>query len=122
MLCAVRGATTAQNNSADAIETAVSTLIETLINRNEIAIDRIVSVFFTITPDLTALNPARAIRTTRSDWKNVPMLCSQEPQTEGMLPRCIRVLIQWDSEHPERVATPAYLGEASQLRPDLAGD
>ncbi len=120
MLCGVRGAISIPENQADTIRSGVQSLIEALIERNNIETSRIVSVFFTVTPDLTSLNPAKAIREVRGDWQGVPMLCAQEPVIEGMLPRCIRVLIQWHAPEGFQNPKPAYLGEAVQLRPDLA--
>lgn len=119
MLRGVRGAITVSQNQAQAIRDAVAELIETLLAQNTITTDGIVSVFFTVTPDLTALNPARAIRESRADWRQVPMLCAQEPVIDGMLPRCIRVLIQWQAADGSPPPMPAYLGEARGLRPDL---
>lgn len=123
MYYGVRGAVTVAANEAPAIREAVEELLRTMLWENEIAVDRIVSVFFTVTPDLTALNPARAARETLYDWHSVPMLCSQEPVIDDMLPRCIRVLIQWmpdDSNRPVNVSH-VYLRDAVQLRPDLSG-
>jgi chorismate mutase len=120
MLHGVRGAVTVAENEASAIHHALKQLLETLLYKNQITVGRIASVFFTVTPDLTAINPARAARETMSDWKNVPMLCSQEPMVEGMLPKCIRILIQWHADQPDFHPTPVYLGETQQLRPDLS--
>lgn len=120
MLYAVRGAVSVPENRAEAIQSSVKELIEALLAQNAIQAERVVSLFFTVTPDLTALNPARALRESLAGWQAVPMLCLQEPITEGMLERCIRVLIQWEApgEHRESVV-PVYLGKAKSLRPDL---
>lgn len=115
----VRGAITVEDNTEQAIRGAVETLIETLLRQNQIATAQIVSVFFTVTPDLTALNPASAIRSIRPDWHSVPLLCSQEPVITGMLPACIRVLVQWEAPQQNHPVHPVYLGNAKQLRPDL---
>jgi chorismate mutase len=120
MLCGVRGAVSIEENSAQAIRQGVAQLIETLITKNRIEAGRIVSVFFTVTPDLTAYNPARAIREVRNDWQAVPMMCSQEPVIDNMLARCIRVLIQWNATENQPGPVPVYLGETVQLRPDWA--
>jgi chorismate mutase len=119
MLRGVRGAVSVPENQGEAIQEAVKNLIEALLEANRIRSEEIVAVFFTVTPDLTALNPARAIRMVRDDWSNVPMLCSQEPVIEGMLPRCIRVLLQWHPSDASHHHAPVYLGEARQLRPEL---
>jgi len=119
MLLGVRGAVTVAENEASAIHHAIKQLLETLLYKNQIHADQIASVFFTITPDLTVLNPAQAAREVLIDWQTVPMVCSQEPIIKGMLPKCIRILIQWHNDQPNVSPTPVYLGEAQQLRPDL---
>jgi chorismate mutase len=119
MFYAVRGAVTVSANQPQLIQEAVRELIETLLNYNKIEVAQIVDVFFTSTPDLTTLNPAKAIRECRPDWQHVPMLCSQEPMMEDTLPLCIRVLIQWESSETIKRRYPVYLGDAKQLRPDL---
>jgi chorismate mutase len=120
MLRGVRGATTVLQNDSSAIQTAVDELIRQLLAQNAIEPSRIVSLFFTLTPDLTALNPAKALRAVDPAFNGVPLLCALEPTIDGdMMPRCIRVLIQWDAADSSRPVAPVYLGEASQLRPDL---
>jgi chorismate mutase len=120
MMRSVRGATTVSKNDAAEIKAAVEELVETLLSKNHISVDAIVSVFFAVTPDLSALNPASAIRQVRSDWQYVPMLCTQEPITDGMLSHCIRLLIQWNTLDTNTLPTPVYLGNARSLRPDLS--
>ncbi len=119
MLCAVRGAITVPEDKPEAIRVAVHALVETLLERNAIAMDTMVTVFFTITPDLQSLNPATALREVTDKWQSVPLLCSQEPVIQGMLPRCLRILIQWNAPSRPEAITPVYLGEARLLRPDL---
>ncbi len=118
MLRAVRGAVDVPSDQAYLIEDAVSRLIHTMLEQNGIAVEAIVTVFFTVTPDLKSLNPAMGIRKSRHDWAQVPMICAQEPDIPGMLPRCIRVLIQWHADENQSVQ-PVYLGGAKSLRPDL---
>ncbi len=118
MLRGVRGATTVTENQASLIQSAVSELIQELLTRNHIQVDRIIGVFFTVTPDLDALNPAKAIRNARSDWASVPMLCMPEAPMAETLPHCIRVLIQWDAAGDSNGPIPVYLSTAKQLRPD----
>ncbi len=118
MLHAVRGATTVDHNEEEAIQGAVHELVGELLSQNDIEVSQILSVFFTVTQDLTALNPAKAIREKDARWQRVPMLCAQEPMMDEMLPLCIRVLIQWTAKQSMTVA-PVYLGKTQQLRPDL---
>ncbi len=116
---AVRGAITADADHADAIREAVAEMVATLLTWNDITPAQIRAVFFTTTPDLTALNPAQAIREARTDWQAVPMLCSQEPITQGMMPLCIRTLLQWETADTDVTPRPVYLKDACQLRPEF---
>jgi len=48
----------------------------------------------------------------------VPMMCMQEMDVKGSLPRCIRVLIQVDWVIEQEIKH-VYLGGAKILRPDI---
>ena len=112
----LRGATTTQRNSKEAIEQAVNELVCALIQRNEIKPDQIVSITFSVTNDLDACFPA-AIARRQPGWENVALLDCQQMYVKGDLKHCIRMLAHvWlpknkTPQHP-------YLGEASLLRPD----
>jgi chorismate mutase len=121
MLRAVRGAITVEENQSSLIQTAVARLVEEVLTENRIQPTAIVCVFFTVTPDLTALNPAKAVRQSRNDWAAVQMMCADEPVMDGMLPRCIRIMIQYDAPEGSPLPRPVYLEKARELRPDLTG-
>jgi chorismate mutase len=110
---ALRGAITASTNSEEAIIDATRTLLTSLVERNCLRVEQIVSVFFTLTPDLNACFPARAAR--EMGW-DVPMLDMQEIDVPGALGLCIRVLVHVESDELVRHA---YLRGAVSLRPDL---
>lgn len=110
---ALRGAITAEANTAEAIGAATQELLTCLAGRNALQPAEIVSVFFTVTPDLNASFPARAAR--EMGW-DVPMLDMLEIDVPDALTRCIRVLIHLEVGRPVRHA---YLREAAALRPDL---
>ena len=59
---AIRGATTASENTEEAIAAAVTELLQELEYRNRLDPDRIVSVIFTATKDLDAVFPAAIAR------------------------------------------------------------
>ncbi len=115
-LFAVRGAVCCLNE-AGSLETWVPELYSQLLTRNSLSESDIVSLHFSVTPDLTILNPATALR--RAGLANaVPLFASAEPVIDGMLPRVIRILLTcYASETPE----PVYLNGAETLRPDLFG-
>ncbi|GGE11332.1 chorismate mutase AroH [Marinithermofilum abyssi] len=116
----IRGATTVEHNDADEILAATAELLEEMVRLNHVDPDDIASVFITMSPDLNATFPARAIRT-MSGWETVPLMCATEIDVPGGLARCIRLLMLVNTELSPRAIRHAYLKEARKLRPDLAG-
>ena len=47
---------------------------------------------------------------------------AQEIPVAGALPRCIRVLLLWNTDIPQQAVRHIYLREAAALRPDLAAN
>ena len=115
-LWALRGATTARSNDADAIVEATEELMRELIGRNGLEPERMVSCIFTSTNDLNAEFPAVAAR--NLGLGGVPLLCAQEIDVPGAMRSVIRVLVHYlaPADHePGHV----YLGDAQALRSDL---
>lgn len=114
----VRGAIDVQENSSVEIRSATINLLTEIIARNPtIKIEDICSVLFTVTEDLNSLFPAEAAR--ELGWNNVPLLCARELSVPGSLPKCIRVLIHWNTDLKQSEISHVYLGKAEKLRPDL---
>ena len=113
----IRGASSVDINAADAIIMATRELLEQIVAANGLLVEDITSVIFTATPDLDAAYPARAAR--EMGWVNVPLLCMQEMTVVSSLPRCIRVLVLWNTDRPPDQIRHIYLGNARALRPDL---
>jgi len=119
MICrGVRGATTVEENTPEGILAATQELLLAICQANGIDVADIASIIFTTTPDLTAAFPAAAVRTL--GWTDVPMLCTHEINVPGALPRCVRVLIHWNTDRPQQDIRHVYLREAVRLRPDWA--
>jgi prephenate dehydratase len=116
----IRGATTVAEDRAEAILAATRELLEALAAANGLRPADVGSVLFTVTPDLCAAFPARAAR--EMGWTGVPLLDAAEMAAPGSLPRCIRVLIHWNTELPPEAIRHIYLHDAACLRPDLAAD
>lgn len=112
----LRGAVTVQDNDAGQILEATTELMQTLVERNALAPEDVVSCIFTLTDDLDAQFPAVAARAL--GFQHVPLLCAREIPVPGSLPKVIRVLIHY---YPAAGAEPAhvYLRGASALRADL---
>lgn len=117
-ILAIRGANCAKANDAEEIRSACIELAEKLLSENQLNTEDIITVFITMTADLTKLNASAAIRQGMG-WDDVPFFTSQEPEIEGMLPRCIRVLLQINSNKNRNEIHHVYLNEAAKLRPDL---
>jgi len=116
---AIRGATTVTANSAEEIKLVCVEMMQKLVEGNQILPDDITMVFLTMTQDLTAYNAAAAIRL-GMNWSDVPFFTSQEPQIDGSLEKCIRVLVQVHTNKSKSEIKHIYLGEAAKLRPDLS--
>ncbi len=116
----VRGATTVETNDADAVLAATRELLERMVEANGIGLDEVASVIFSTTPDLNAEFPARAAR--ELGWLDTAFLCTHEMQVPGGLPRCIRVLLHWNTTKRPELIRHIYLRQARRLRPDRAAD
>lgn len=120
-LRALRGATTASANTAEAIGEAVSELIAALVAHNGLQgleAQRLLSITFSVTADLDACFPA-AIARRMLNGDGIALLDCQQMAVQGDLPRCIRLLAHAWLE-AERPPVHPYLREASRLRPDRA--
>lgn len=115
----VRGATVVSGSEAEEILSATRELLLEMVAANPgLEPEDIASIFFTVTEDIQAAYPAFAAR--QLGWVEVPMLDAVEIAVPGGQPRCIRVLIQWNTSLSQKEIRHVYLGEAARLRPDLA--
>ena len=115
----VRGATVAGQNNAQDILAATRELLEAILQANPtLQVEQLASAWFTVTGDLTAAYPAQAAR--QLGWRHTPLMCALEIPVPGSLPRCIRVLLHWNTDLPQTAVRHVYLGAAASLRPDLA--
>ncbi len=114
----IRGATTVDVDRADVIITVTQELLTGIMQANpNLHPDDIASALFTVTDDLVSVYPAQAAR--QMGWTSVPMMCAREIPVVGSLPRCIRVLIHWNTDSEQKVIKHVYLRAAAILRPDL---
>ena len=112
----VRGAVTIGADTPAHVDAGVQELLDHLMEANAIDSCDVVSAIFSATSDIRSRNPATAARSL--GWTDVPLMCVAELETEGMLERCVRVLLHV-SVTDGRCLTPVYLGDAAGLRPDL---
>jgi chorismate mutase len=114
----VRGATTADANTSEAILEATRQLLALMIRQNGIQDEDVASAIFTTTPDLNAEFPALAAR--QLGWLHVALMCHHELAVPGSLRRCVRVLLHWNTDVPADKIVHVYIKDAVTLRPDLS--
>lgn len=96
----------------------VSDLLTEILRRNDFAIDDLVSVVFTATPDLHSDFPAVAAR--RLGIVDVPLMCAQELDVPGSLERVVRIMAHVETDLSRQQIAHVYLGAAASLRKDIA--
>lgn len=114
----IRGAILAEEDTPDAIHRATRELLRAMIEANEISQEDVASVTFTVTPDLTAAYPATAAR--QIGWYDTALLTAIEMSPPDSPPRCIRILIHWNTTRSQAEIQHVYIRGAEALRPDRA--
>jgi chorismate mutase len=115
----IRGATTVQSNTREAILSATTELLEKMIELNEIDVDEIASAVFSTSPDLNAEFPAVAARLSLG-WHHTALSCMHEMNVPGSLPMCLRVMLHVNMEKRQDEVVHVYMRGARVLRPDRA--
>lgn len=115
---AIRGAVQVDRDDPAEILAATRELLTEVVGRNGLTPDDLISIVFTLTPDLTSCFPAVAARDLGLD--DVPLLCAPEVGVPGALPRVVRLLAHVESDRPRSAVCHIYLRGATRLRPDLA--
>ncbi|NLU69068.1 chorismate mutase [Streptomyces sp. HNM0574] len=115
---AVRGAVQLERDEAEHMREQVSELMTAVLERNGLTSEDLISVWFTATPDLHSDFPAAAAR--KLGIVDVPLICAQELDIEGAMPRVVRVLAHVESDRPKSGIQHVYLGAAGALRKDIA--
>jgi chorismate mutase len=114
---AIRGATTVDADTPEQIEERVVALMATVLERNGVHEDDIISILFTATEDVVSMFPAAAART--MGLGAVPLMCARELSVTGSVPRCIRVMVHIETDRPREEIHHVYLEGARGLRDDL---
>jgi len=117
----IRGATTAEANTAEAITEATQEILVELTRLNDLDKGEICFAYFTTTHDLTAEFPAYAAR--RLGWLEVPLLCGHDMDVPlpnpRAVPMCIRILLLYNTTKPQSAMRFAYLRGAKAIKADL---
>jgi chorismate mutase len=113
----VRGATTVEANTVEAILEATRELLSAMVKANDIDAEYVASAYFTTTPDLNAEFPAVAAR--GMGWEHVALLCGHEMSVPKGLKMCLRILLHVNTDKPATEIRHVYLRGATALRPDI---
>jgi chorismate mutase len=89
-------------------------MLTQLIEANQIEEKNVAAAYFTMTPDLNAGFPAAAAR--QLGWNNTALMCASEIAVPDSLPKCIRVLILFNTEKQQREIVNIYLHGTDVLR------
>jgi chorismate mutase len=107
-----------ERDEAEHMHERVAELITAILERNGLAVDDLISMWFTATPDLHSDFPAVAAR--KLGITDVPLICAQELDVAGAMPRVVRILAHVESPLPKGEIAHVYLGAAAALRKDIA--
>lgn len=118
-LVCIRGAVCSENTASD-ITKNVESLCNQIFTKNKIKSKNLISVSFSITKDITKLNPASALRKCNCviDVSKTALFCTQEAEIENMLPNVIRVMVYAYKIGSKK--SNVYLNGAEKLRPDYS--
>lgn len=115
---AIRGAIQVDADDRDAILDATAELVTAVMTRNDLTPDDVISVLFTVTPDLTAEFPALAAR--KLGFHAVPLMCAMEIPVAHAMARVVRLMAHVDTDRPRAEIQHVYLRGAVALRRDIA--
>ncbi len=115
---AIRGATQLDVDERDHLFGRTRELVLAVLAANEVDTQALISIVFTCTPDLHSDFPATAAR--ELGLGDVPLLCAQELDVPGALPRVVRLLAHAELDVARADVRHVYLHGAVALRRDLA--
>ena len=115
---AFRGATQLSADTKEEMRSAVVELLKEILSVNSLGHEDLISILFTATPDIQSDFPAAGVR--EFGLVDLPLICAQELDIKGALPRTIRLLIHANSSLSRAQISHVYLRGAAILRPDLA--
>jgi chorismate mutase len=116
---AIRGATQLEVDEREHLLERSAELVRAVLEANELESEDLISILFTVTPDLQSEFPAVAGR--QVGLTDVPLMCMQEINVPHALPRVVRMMVHADSPRSRDKIQHVYLHGAVSLRPDLTG-
>ncbi|SER44248.1 chorismate mutase [Salipaludibacillus aurantiacus] len=119
MIRGIRGATTVEENNTGSIIEATLEVMKQIQDKNNVVPEDISHIMITMTDDLNATFPARALRQL-DGYQFVPVMCAQEISVPDGLKKCIRLMVTVNTAKRSDDIHHVYLKDAVKLRPDLA--
>lgn len=113
----IRGATTVDKDGKFEISSAVKNLLDEIFLINKLEKKEVKCIVFSLTTDIHSFHPAKAARECGYDF--APLFACTEPDIEGGLPLCIRVMIFTEIEN-EKAIKHIYQKGAKTLRKDIS--
>ncbi|AIS60328.1 chorismate mutase [Listeria ivanovii] len=118
----IRGATTIDTNTPTEILAATKELFEEILRQNHLTdSEQLTSVIITVTEDIFATFPAKAVRETPG-FEYVPVMSMQEIPVPDSLEMCIRFMVFTTIHKSLKEINHVYLRGAKVLRPDLVNE
>lgn len=113
----IRGATTIEKDCKEEICSAVKDLLDEVFDCNSLKKEEVKGFLFSLTSDIHSYHPAKAARESGYDF--APLFAAVEPDIEGGLKLCIRLML-FSELVDERRVKHAYQRGAKALRKDIS--
>lgn len=114
----IRGATTIEQDCKEEIISSVKELLDEMFLQNALRREEICAFVFSLTTDVHSYHPAKAARECGYDF--APLFATIEPQIDGALRLCIRVMLLTERENTSPAAKHIYQKGAKVLRKDIS--
>jgi chorismate mutase len=115
---AIRGAIQLDVDEREHVLSSTRELVASVLEANSLSKEDIISIMFTATPDVRSEFPAVAAR--ELGLGDVPLMCTQELDILGAMPRVIRLMAHVNTTLSRSEISHIYLRGATALRRDLA--
>jgi len=113
----IRGATTIEQDTQREISIAVKNLLDEVFKANDLQKEEVRCFVFSLTTDIHSYHPAKAARECGYDF--APLFACVEPEIDGGLKFCIRLMLLVEQEENKRVKH-IYQKGATVLRKDIS--
>jgi cytidylate kinase len=111
----IRGAITITADTPEEIREKTAILLDRIKKDNHLTDENTKAIVFSLTQDIHSYYPAKAAR--ECGFEKAALFSAVEPNIDGALPLCIRVMVLAEGLQEEKHA---YLGGAARLRKDIA--